>query len=279
MIKKLFYDEYESLTSYYQGGTYANPGNQLVPYDEVAAVQLLEEAGWKELDADGYRVKDGQRLKLTVTYSSPLSERSLTVFQEACKTAGIELELQLLSPAAAWKNFQEKEYQLEDAAWGALVFPNPETSWHSALADQKNNNNVTGFKNARVDELCAAYDREYDVNRRIEIIREIDGILFQEFPYVLGWYGPSQRVLFWNKFGMPAWGTSRYAESDNMFALWWVDPEKEKQLAASRQDAAATMDAGAREVHFWEQWVAAQRAAPVGGSAAPTAPATDGAGH
>lgn len=254
MIEKLFFNEYEPLTSYYQGEIYGNPNNKLVPYDEVEAVRLLEESGWK-LNESGVRVKDGKELAFTLTYQSQLSERSLTIFQEACKRAGIRIDLQLLSPATAWKNFQDKEYQIHDAAWGSLVFPNPETSWHSRLAKEKSNNNVTAFANARVDELCAKYDREYDVKKRIEIIREIDGILYEATPYVLGWYGPAQRVLFWNKFGMPEWGSQRYGEQDlNLFYLWWVDPKLEAQLTAARTDSKITMDPGRKEVRFWKEW-------------------------
>jgi hypothetical protein len=67
-----------------------------------------------------------------------------------------------------------KNYDLTSTAWGALVFPNPETSFGGHLADIEDNNNVTSLKNARVDELCKAYDAEYDVKKRIELVREID---------------------------------------------------------------------------------------------------------
>ncbi|MEZ4237858.1 MAG: ABC transporter substrate-binding protein [Myxococcota bacterium] len=204
MIEKVFFGEYEPLTSYYQGGMYANPNNQEYPYDEVGAVELLEEAGWKEKNAEGYRMKDGQELVLNLIYRSQLSERSLTVYQEACKRAGVRLELQLLTPAALFKNVQDKEYQTSEMAWGALLFPNPETSWSSKLADQPANNNITGFADPQVDELLT----EYDVRSGSRLVRQIDGILYEQNNYVLGWYSPSQRVLYWNKFGMPAWGVA-----------------------------------------------------------------------
>lgn len=256
MIAKLFYDEYVPYSSYHQGGPYESPKNVVYPYDEVRAVELLEEAGWKDLDAEGYRVKDGRRLGFTVTYRSPLTERSLTVFQESCKRAGIKLDLQLLSPATAWKNFQEKQFEINEQSWSGLEFPNPETSWKGELARVPNNNNNVGFENPRVDALCAQYDREYDVQRRVEIVQEIDAILYEEHPYILGWYGPAQRVLFWNRFGMPEWGVGRYHEDSryDLPLLWWVDPEKEKQLAAAKDDATITMDAGSRENRFWDEW-------------------------
>ena len=38
-------------------------------------------------------------------------------------------------------------------AYSGLVYPNPESSMRSHLADENDNNNVWGFKSDRVDEL------------------------------------------------------------------------------------------------------------------------------
>ncbi|MEQ1500749.1 MAG: ABC transporter substrate-binding protein [Myxococcota bacterium] len=257
MISKLFYDEYEPLTSYFQGSLYQNPANQVIGYDEVAAVALLEQAGWVTKNAEGYRMKDGKELAFTVSYRTPLSERMLTVYQEACQRAGIRLDLQLVTPAAGFKNLQEREYQIGDVTWGGLLTPNPETNWSSKLAAEKGNNNVTGFWDSQVDGLLNQYDREYDVQRRVQIIQQIDAVLYEKAPYVLGWYAPAQRVLYWNKFGMPPWGTARYAEDegDHFLAyLWWVDPEKEKQLEDAAANPSIKLEQVSREVHFWKEW-------------------------
>lgn len=262
MIEKLFFNEYEPLNSYWQGGMYQNPNNELMAYDEITAVELLEEAGWTETGDDGIRVKDGQRLSFSLSYRSALSERSLTVFQESAKRAGIELELQLLTPAAGWKNMREKEYELMSTAWGAIVFPNPESSWASNLADIKDNNNVTAFRSERVDELIAKYDTEYDVQNRIDLIREMDGIIYNEHPYVLGWYGPAQRVAFWNKYGMPEWGIPRIGDTSSMHIVWWVDPKLESELTAAQSDSTKKMDAGAKENRFWAAYNEAQANMP-----------------
>lgn len=253
-IEKLFYNEYERLSSYYQGGTYQNPDNVAIDYDELTAVELLEEAGWTELDSDGFRIKDGKRLEFDLIYRSTQGEKYLTTFQGNCKRAGIKIDLQLLTPAAHWKNIQGKDYELASTAWGALVFPNPETSWKSELGRVPNNNNITGFQSDQVDALLAAYDAEYDVNRRVELIREIDGILFNEHNYILGWYNPSQRIAFWNKFGMPEWGTARTFDQDSLMYVWWVDPKLEAEMLKAKASGQGTMDTGRAENHFWQAW-------------------------
>ena len=43
-----------------------------------------------------------------------------------------------------------------------------------------------------------------------------------------------------------------------MHMSWWVDPEKEAQLAAAREDASLSMERGPEEIHFWAAWRAEQ---------------------
>ena len=43
----------------------------------------------------------------------------------------------------------------------------------------------------------------FNVKDRIKAIREIDGILANDYQYALQWYAPYIRVTFWNKFGAP----------------------------------------------------------------------------
>ena len=262
MIKKLFFNEYGPITSYWQYGGYANPENTLYAYDEIRAVELLEEAGYTTINDEGYRTKDGKELALTLQFRQADSERYLTVFQESAKRAGVRLELQLLTPASMWKNVREKQYELAMMAWGALVFPNPQTSWHSDLASTKDNNNITAFASERVDDLIDAYAKEPDVAKRQALIQEIDGIIYQEVPYVLAWYLNNERILFWNKFGMPEpWATGRFDEYGGdtaLFKYWWVDTELEQQMLAARADTTLTMDPGRKAVKFWNLWSAQQ---------------------
>lgn len=253
-IEKLFFNEYDPLTSYWQGGMYQNEANEYFEYDPVAAVELLEQAGWQQPAEGGYRTKDGKTLKLEVIYRSKFSERDLTIYQDACKDAGIQLEIRFMTPASHWKDLTEKNYEMASTAWGALVFPNPESSWKGELAGQPGNNNVTAFNDPAVDELLAAYDAAYDVATRTKVMKEIDGKIYNQHPYVLGWFNPAHRVLYWNKFGMPKWASSRTADADELWYTWWIDPEKEAALEAARADANATMEHVRFHHRWWQAW-------------------------
>ena len=251
MIEKLFYNEYFPQNSYYAGGIYENPDNPTNPYDPERALALLAEAGWDSRDTQGRLLKDGQPLNVELIYYSNTQEPYLTVFQEDLRRVGIGLNLRLVTFATLVKLLDERTYDMVTIAYSGLTFPNPETSFHSSLADQDNTNNITGIKNARIDEILEEYDVMFDVGDRIAAIREIDGILADTYPFVLSWYAPFERLAYWNKFGTPQGHITRVGDSADPRSIWWIDPEKEQALAEAMRDDSITLEVGPTEDRYW----------------------------
>jgi microcin C transport system substrate-binding protein len=141
--------------------------------------------------------------------------------------------------------------------WSGLVFPNPETSLHSSLADQDNNNNIGGFKNERVDVLLAEYDKTFSQARRVEIIREIDGIYSDIHPAAWGIARNYQRILYWDKFGYPEYMVTRFTgDYRTAFTHWWIEPEKEKALKEAMANNT-NLPSGEVDVKFWPKFLKA----------------------
>jgi microcin C transport system substrate-binding protein len=236
-------------------------------FDPNRAMSLLGEAGWKERDAQGRLVKGGQPLSIEVLYADPNHEPFLTIYQEDLRRVGIGLNLRRVTPETMFQLVSQRQYDVVVIGWGGLLFPNPETMFHSKLADLPNNNNLTGFRNARVDALLTAYDREFDAAKRAAIIREIDGILANEHHYVLRWDAPFVRVAFWSKFGHPESYVTRIGDTSDAPSLWWIDPQKEQQLNDAIRNTSAKLPVGPTENRFWEEFAAQQKpAAPAGTS-------------
>lgn len=229
-MEKLFFNEYEHMHSYYSGSIYENPNNEKVEFNPDKARELLVEAGWSERNKQGILVKDGKPFILTVLYSSKSAERHLTIFQEDLKKAGIELNLKLLDWTAMIKLMDERNFDMVNQAWSGLIFPNPESAYHSNLADKSDTNNITGLKNDRIDEILEKYPEMFDLDDRIAAVQEIDGLLYKERPYILNWYGPFNRILYWNKFGMPESHFTKFGDYNDMLSLWWYDEEKDQAL-------------------------------------------------
>lgn len=228
--EKLFFNEYQPLTSYFPGRDWGNGArNEKVEFDDEKAEELLWEAGYRERDEDGFLVgPDGKRLSLTFVYGWPAWERIWLVVKHDFEEAGIEFQLKLLDAAQVTKLVGERQFQLHYVGWSALLFPNPATDWSSKLADEAQNNNLTGFKSAEVDRLIEEYDHTFDLAEQKRIIRRIDELVYQEHPYALGWYSNFERLLYWARFGHPAtyWTRTGDVPDEQIIAYWWWDPEK-----------------------------------------------------
>lgn len=255
LIDNLFFNEYTYLDSYYAGGIYENANNPKYRYDPDKAIELLAECGYTNRNEEGLLVNaDGNTLTLEMPFTAGL-DRIFTVYQEDLLQVGIKMELKETTPATSFKMGHQRKFTMMFQNWTGLMFPNPETSWASWLADSANTNNFSGLKDDRLDELLKEYNVCFDQERRIEIIREIDGILMKIQPYALGWYAPFTRLLYWNKFGHPEAYYPRISAWYNSVPFyWWIDPDKQKRLEEAKNDPSIQLEVGATEVTYWPEW-------------------------
>lgn len=221
LLEKFMYNEYEPLKSYYPGSDAENADNEPVKYDPQKAVDLLTEAGWTERGSDGILNKDGERFSVTIQYGTQGFEKYFTIYKESAKKAGVEVKLQLLDRETRWSNAMDHKFEITSQPWGAILFPNPVTSWHSSQANDTGSNNFIGFGNEKIDALIDQYDAEFDLSKRTELLRQLDAEVYNLHPYILDWYLPNERMFYWNKFGMPDTILRKYDEWDDVFALWW----------------------------------------------------------
>ena len=251
LISELMYNEYQPMNSHYAGTVYENPDNPKNEYDPERAMALLAEAGFSERDGQGRLTKDGQPFTIELLYPSQSSETYLTVVQEDLRKIGITLNLRLVTFATLIKLLDERNFDTIHVGYSGLTFPNPETTYHSTLADQPNSNNLTGFKNDRVDEITEIYDITFDIAERIALIQELDGIVMNTFPYMLEWYAGFQRYIYWNKFGHPEGYLTRTGDRFDPRMVWWVDPEKEAALNEARGDDSIQLEVGPTDIRYW----------------------------
>jgi microcin C transport system substrate-binding protein len=145
------------------------------------------------------------------------------------------------------------------SAWGAgSPFPDPRPEYHSTMADQLNTNNISGFKDKRIDDICDKYEAEFDPAKRAALLRDLDGILTSQYQYVLLWYG-QDRIAYLNKFGMPKGTFSRIGDYLGSLApgipqLWWIDPVKAQKLEQAQRDPSIKLDIPTVEDRYWQEY-------------------------
>lgn len=157
-------------------------------------------------------------------------------FNEALKTVGIRMTIQSKDWSAWAKDMDAYNFDMTWAAWGAGLFKDPESLWHSREAERPGGNNITGFKDPAVDTRIEQLKGIFSVEERHAIVREIDALIFAQHPYALLWNLNYTRLLYWNKFGTPPTVLGKYSgESTN---YWWYDEDANSEL----QEAIANQE-------------------------------------
>jgi microcin C transport system substrate-binding protein len=251
LIDKLFFNQYSYLDSYFPGGVWADQNNPQIRYNPRMAKRLLSRAGWTTRDKDGWLTKDGKIFEVTLEYGDQGFDRIFKVVQEYMARAGIKLDLKLIDYDTLMKKVDERDFTLTYQSWSGLLFPNPESSWDSKLADQNSTTNITGFKNPEVDKLCREYNSTFDRTAQEKLVHHIDELIFRDYPYALGWSANFFRLLYYDKFGHPAPYFTRTGDDSSIFSTWWLDPKKGKALEEAEK-TGASLPAGTTEQRPWE---------------------------
>lgn len=258
VVEKLLFNEYEIYDTDYPNTPYASTTNPVVQYDPQAAAKLLSEAGWTTRNSQGLLVKNGKPFVIEMAITKA-EERWMTPYQEELRKIGIDLRLKHMDWNAIIKNVDERNFQVFSYGYSGLPTPNPETSLKGELADKNDNNNIQGFKNARVDELLPVYDTTFDVAGQIKIINEIDRIVYDTHMKSHWWNPKGIRLAVWDKFGMPEYGIGRYTQLSYVFGAagltWWHDDEKASKLSEARKNKTDLGgNKGVTEFRYWKDF-------------------------
>ncbi len=83
-------------------------------YDFKAACDLLDQAGWKDTNKDGYRDKDGKTLELTamIGIDYPISKKTAPVVQALYKKLGVKVNLREYEGKYIKQAVRDKKYDL-----------------------------------------------------------------------------------------------------------------------------------------------------------------------
>lgn len=231
----LMYGQYFLHRSYYEDlydKTSACP-NPVLKFDRERARSLLKDAGWSTNPQTGLLERDGKPFAFRFLTHDQNTERYLARFAEDLKSLGIGFSIDRKDRAAWQRDMDKFNFDMTWAAWSAGIFKDPEYSWSSKEAIREEGNNITGFRNGKVDALIEQQRGMFDVSARHALCRTIDSILAGEYPYILLWNLNYERIAYWNKFGTPGTVLSKYGDADSLLWYWWFDPDAAEELAGA----------------------------------------------
>jgi microcin C transport system substrate-binding protein len=235
MNSALMYNQYALSRSYYIDlYDTAHPcPNRAFAFDKEQARRLLAEAGWKANPKTGLLEKDGKRFQFRFLERESVADKFLAIYAEDLRDVGIEMQTDSKDSSAWTRDMDEFNFDMTWGGFTSSLYKDPEGLWASKEADRKMSANITGFKNATVDELIEKQKSMFDVAARHELCRQIDGILYEECPYVLLWGINYKRLVYWNKFGTPATVLDKYSSESSAYWYWWYDADADAELKAA----------------------------------------------
>jgi peptide/nickel transport system substrate-binding protein len=188
-----------------------------LPYDPLAAVKLLEHAGWVDRDGDGVREKG--KFEFRFTLMIPASQQSMvhaaTKIKEDMRRAGIDMRLQRVEWSAFLKRLSDKDFDACTLVWVDSPRGDPTQIWHSSSI--AGGSNYVGFSNREADRLIDRARVTLNDRRRNKLYRRLGKILYDEQPYTWLWVRPRLTLIHRRVHG------ARESLMGWRYEDWWVD--------------------------------------------------------
>ncbi|MFC8430455.1 ABC transporter substrate-binding protein [Streptomyces sp. NPDC057253] len=143
-------------------------------FDAAKAKSLLDEAGWKE-GSDGIRVKDGKKLRLTITWfpNAGTNQPALELVQQQLKAVGIDVVLQQRQVSDFATTVQSSDF---DVVWGNVTRADPDilrTSFSTQL------NNSYKLPASSLDTALSEQAATPDTAKRGQLVDEAQKLIVQ----------------------------------------------------------------------------------------------------
>ena len=189
---------YSALSSVEAFGT-SDPS--LFEYDQATAADLLDRAGWTETDAEGYRVKNGERLELdfpvSTNQSIPAEVSLFEQLQATAKEAGFKVNLEPLDLSSWYTVLGENDYDLVSAPYtkvGADVLRILFDSDGTVPAPSGYFANHSQVKDPALDALLRGANETTDDAERADLYAQAQEIILGGF-YILPLYDQQNHYL------------------------------------------------------------------------------------
>ena len=194
---------------------------------------LLQDAGWAVQDLQLVHADTGTPFRFEILLVSPAFERIVLPYVRNLKRLGIEAKVRLVDENQYINRFRQFDFDMMVWVWGQSETPGNEQYeyWSQAAADSAGSRNLAGVRDPVVDELIGLMLRSDSREQLNQRTRALDRVLSWGHYVVPHWHIRADRVLYWDKFGMPKTSVRTGVMTDR----WWFDEERASALETHRQ--------------------------------------------
>jgi microcin C transport system substrate-binding protein len=263
--KQIFYNQYQRLSSYFDGTdlassglpqgkeleiletvrdkvppevfttVYKNPvgGNtEAVRGNMREATRLLKEAGYEVRDTRLIDTRSGEQLSVEILLDDPSYEKTVVFLKPALERLGIAVTLRTVDNAQYQNRLRQWDFDIIHHVWAQSLSPGNEQRyyWGSEAADTPGTRNFAGIKNPAVDALIERVIFTKDRAELVAATRALDRVLMWNHYIVPQYYLFKVRSARWDRFARPAvlpqYGMSGFP------TVWWWDAERAAKVGS-----------------------------------------------
>jgi peptide/nickel transport system substrate-binding protein len=170
-------------------GAWSDPAIKPTSFSLATANQLLDNAGYK-MGPNGLRIANGHPMSYTVIMPSDLageySTRTFQIIQPAFKKIGVQLNLKVLDPSAAYDAITANNYRnFEISMWDWFPLTDPDFMLSVLTCNSFNVWNDTGYCSKAYDNLYSRQSAAMDPAQRQQLIYQMQQMIAAAAPYLV----------------------------------------------------------------------------------------------
>ena len=174
---------------------YSKAVESYYPHDASKAGQVLQQAGWVA-GADGIRAKGGQRLSVTWS-ETPSADAYAELLQAQWRQAGVELQIQKMTTAAAFQAIEKSQVNTATIGW---ISSDPVILSNLFLSTNINGGYAwTKYANSQMDDLLNQAQRALDEAQRANLYGQVQKIIMDQ-ALIVPLYGQLRTIGILSKF-------------------------------------------------------------------------------
>ncbi len=185
-------------------GNIYNDTLKFIPFDPDFAANLLKENGWKDSNNNGILDKtvDGKLVELSFEFlldeTNEERKNIVTMFKENAKSVGIEIKMVNMEFKKIIEQLSLHQFDLFYGAWTTPpALQDLKQLWHSESIN--GGTNFIAYSNKEVDKLIDQIRSELDDNKRIDLYKKFQAILYKDVPCIF-LTQPLDRIVIHKRF-------------------------------------------------------------------------------
>ena len=177
------------------------PADEAFTYDPDKAGQLLDDAGYK-MGSDGFRTLPNGKpigtLRLAARSDSPTSLHTMDYFKQWLADIGIKSEVATYSSSQLTDEILKGNF--DAFQWGWYVEPDPDSMLSYMTTSQLGGWSDSWYSNPEYDALYKQQHVETDDAKRVEMVKQMQEILYRDSPYLVTAYSAIGEAVRSDKF-------------------------------------------------------------------------------